>query len=57
MRGTSKISVKRPLVKALLVLFVLASTCFAQSLSLSSPIFIYMLPALVLTVDFLPNEL
>jgi cytochrome c oxidase subunit II len=37
MRGTSNISVKRPLVKALLALFVLASTCLAQSPSLSSP--------------------
>src|SRR6201997_1831433 len=37
MRGTSNISVKRPPVKALVALFCLASSCLAQTPTLSSP--------------------
>jgi cytochrome c oxidase subunit II len=37
MQDTSSISAKRPLLKALAVLFFLASTCLAQSPTLSSP--------------------
>src|SRR5258708_4398733 len=37
MQSTRNISAKRPLLKALAVLFVLASTCLAQSPTFSSP--------------------